>query len=169
MPKTNSQHAKPVRASKAVLSGLMMPQDANPMGKVFGGSILKLIDNVAFVAAARHAGTSNCVTISMDKIDFKQPIEIGELVILEAKLHFTGRSSIVVGVNVYTENLDTGHRRQTNSCLVTFVAVDDKGKPREVPRLRPETEEEKQIYHQAEIRYQNRKNKIVRSRLPSGE
>jgi len=141
-----------VRDSKATLSALMMPENANPRGKVFGGSILKLIDNAAYVAACRHAGTSNCVTVSMDKVDFKVPIEIGELVILEARVHYAGRTSLQVGVDVHAENLNTGTRRSTNSCLVTFVAVDAKGKPKAIPPLIAETEEEKRLYKDAELR-----------------
>ena len=134
----------------------MLPEDANPRGKVFGGSVLKLIDNAAYVAACRHAGTANCVTVSLDRVDFKVPIEIGELVILEAQAHYAGRTSVQVGVNVFAENLNTGQRRQTNSCLVTFVAVDKKGKPTSVPMLAPETLEEKRLFREAEQRRQGR-------------
>ena len=148
---------KPVRASKAILSSLMLPEDANPRGKVFGGSVLKLIDNAAYVAACRHAGTANCVTVSLDKVDFKVPIEIGEVVILEAEVHYVGRTSVQVGVNVYAEDLNTGQRRQSNSCLVTLVAVDAKGKPMSVPPLLPETKEEKRLYQEAQLRRQQQK------------
>lgn len=147
---------KPVRESKAVLANLMMPEDANPRGKVFGGSILKLIDNAAYVAACRHAGTANCVTVFLDKVNFKIPIEIGELVLLEARVHYAGRTSMQVGVNVYAENLNTAKRRQTNSCLVTLVAVDARGKPTPVPPVLPETDEEKRLYQEAELRRRSR-------------
>ncbi|MBI4369550.1 MAG: acyl-CoA thioesterase [Elusimicrobia bacterium] len=146
-------------ASKSVLSSLMLPQDANPRGYVFGGSVLKLIDNAAYAAACRHAGTAACVTASFDRVDFTMPIDIGELVILEAQVHFAGHSSMQVGVNVFAENLDTGKRRQTNSCLVTMVAVDAQGRPIGVPPLIPETEEEKRLFKEA---LERRQKKIKR-------
>lgn len=145
---------KAVSESKSVISALMMPEDANPRGKVFGGSVLKLIDNAAYVAACRHAGTSNCVTVSMEKVDFKVPIEIGELVILEAQLHYAGATSMQVGVTVYAENLNSGQRRMTNSCLVTFVAVNKKGRPTTIPALTPKTALEKKLYKEAALRRQ---------------
>ncbi|MBI2069131.1 MAG: acyl-CoA thioesterase [Elusimicrobia bacterium] len=143
---------RPPKISKTTLANLMLPEDANPRGKVFGGSVLKLIDNAAYVAACRHAGTANCVTVSMDKVDFKVPIEIGELVILESQVHYTGRTSIQVGVNVFAENLNSGRRRLTNSCLVTFVAVDAQGRPAPVPAVKPQTAQEKKLYHEAHQR-----------------
>ena len=151
------KRGKTPQESKAVLSALMFPEDANPRGKVFGGSVLKLIDNAAYVAACRHTGTASCVTVSIDRVDFKVPIEIGELVILEAQVHYTGRSSIQVGVSVYAENLNTGTRRQSNSCLVTFVAVDAKGQPIAVPPIVAKTLEEKRLFKEAELRHRQRK------------
>ena len=96
------------------------------------------------------------MTVSIDRVDFKVPIEIGELVILEAQVHYTGRSSIQVGVDVYAENLNTGTKRQTNSCLVTFVAVDTKGRPLAAPALIAKTAKEKRLYKEAELRYEQR-------------
>lgn len=147
---------KPARESKSTLSSLMMPQDANIRGKVFGGVILKLVDHAAYVAAARHASSADLVTVSFDKVDFRHPIEIGELVILEAQVHYTGRTSVQVGVEIFAEDLNTGRRRHSNSCLVTFVAVDKKGRPVPVPPVTPETEEEKRLYREAEKRRENR-------------
>ncbi|MEK7287327.1 MAG: acyl-CoA thioesterase [Elusimicrobiota bacterium] len=147
---------KPVRASKTVLADLIMPEDANPRGKAFGGSILKLIDKAAYVCACRHAGAAGLVTVSMDAVSFKVPIDVGELVILEAQVHFVGRTSLEIGVEVYAENLATGERRAANSCRVSLVAVDQKGRPAPVPALRPETPNEKKRYLEAEKRRQRR-------------
>lgn len=156
MPAAFQPKKRPVRLSRTVLSSLMMPQDANPRGKVFGGSILKLIDNAAYVAACRHASAASCVTVSIERVDFKVPIEIGELVILEAQVNFTGRSSIEVSVEVFSEDLTTGARRHTNSCLVTLVAVNPQGNPVKVRGVLAETNEEKTRFRFAQARYRSR-------------
>lgn len=145
---------KPVRASLTQLSDLMYPTDANPVGSVFGGVILALVDKAAAVCAMRHAGKS-CVTVAMDRVEFLVPIQVGDLVIAEAQVNYVGRSSIEVGVEVYAENLTANTRRHTNSCLVTMVAVDKKGKPSPVPPMRLEAPDEKARYAAAEARRHN--------------
>ena len=136
------------RESEAVMSELMMPQHANILGNVFGGAILSLVDRVAAVAAIRHA-RKNCVTVSVDKVDFREPIHVGELVTAFARVNFAGRTSMEVGVKVVAENVLTGERRHTNSCYVTFVALDEHGEPTEVPPVVPETPDEKRRYERA--------------------
>jgi len=116
----------------------MMPQHANVLGNVFGGVILAMMDTAAGIAALRHARTV-CVTASVDRVDFREPIHIGDLVIMKASVNFVGRTSMEIGVRVETEHLITGERRHTNSCYLTFVAIDRNGKPVEVPPIRPET------------------------------
>jgi uncharacterized protein (TIGR00369 family) len=137
------------------MSELMMPNHANNMGNVFGGVILSLVDRAAAVAATRHA-RKPCVTVSVDQVDFREPIYLGELVTARASVNFTGRTSMEVGVRIETENLLTGERRFTNSCNVTYVAVDDEGRPTEVPPIRPETDEEKSRYAAGEQRRRHR-------------
>ena len=146
---------KPVRDSVTTMSELMMPNMANNMGNVFGGVILSLVDRVAAVAATRHARRP-CVTVSVDQVDFKEPIYLGELVTAQASVNFTGRTSMEVGVRIESENLLTGKKRGTNSCYVTYVAVDERGKPTPVPPVVPETEEEKRRYKAAEARRAHR-------------
>jgi acyl-CoA hydrolase len=119
----------------------MMPQHANVLGHVFGGVILAMMDTTAAVAAMRHARTS-CVTVSIDRVDFREPIQIGELVVMKASVNFVGNTSMEVGVRVETEHLLTGNRRHTNSCYMTFVAVDADGRPMRVPPLIAETPDE---------------------------
>jgi acyl-CoA hydrolase len=119
----------------------MMPQDENIRGHVFGGAILAMLDKTAAVAAMRHCRTP-CVTVSVDRVDFREPIMVGELVIMKASVNWVGRTSMEIGVRVEAENLLTGVRRHTNSCYTTFVAIDDDGRPVEVPRLICETEED---------------------------
>ena len=106
----------------------MMPQHANNLGHVFGGVILSLLDRVAAVSAIRHA-RQNCVTVSVDRVDFREPIHLGDLVIMQASVNFVGRTSMEVGVRVEAEDLSTGARRHTNSCYLTFVAIDKNHRP----------------------------------------
>jgi uncharacterized protein (TIGR00369 family) len=133
------------------MSELMMPHHANNMGNVFGGVILSLIDRVAAVAATRHA-RRQCVTVSVDRVDFLKPIYLGELVTARASVNFVGRTSMEVGIKIEAENLVTGERRHTNSCYVTYVAVDERGKPTSVAPVVPETQDERRRYQAAEQR-----------------
>jgi len=137
------------------MSELMMPNMANNLGHVFGGVILSLVDRVAAVAAIRHA-RQPCVTVSVDRVDFHEPIYLGELVIAQASVNFVGRTSMEVGVRIEAENLLTGQRRHTNSCYVTFVAIDGHGRPSPVPPLVLETEEERRRHAGAAARRRRR-------------
>jgi acyl-CoA hydrolase len=124
------------------MSELMMPNMANNLGHVFGGVILSLVDRVAAVAAIRHSRLP-CVTVSVDRVDFHEPIHLGELVMAHASVNFVGRTSMEVGVRIEAENLVTGRRRHTNSCYVTFVAIDGNGRPTPVAPLALATEEDR--------------------------
>ena len=135
-------HPKTVAFSKTEMSQLMMPHNANHAGFVHGGVILSIADNVAYVCAARHAGPS-CVTVSVDRVDFREPIHIGEVVTFQASVNFVGRTSMEVGIRIIAEDLKTGNKRHTNSCYFTMVLVDSKGRPQAVPGLLPETDDEK--------------------------
>jgi uncharacterized protein (TIGR00369 family) len=137
------------------MSELMMPNMANNMGNVFGGVILSLVDRAAAVAATRHARKA-CVTVSVDQVDFREPIYLGELVTARASVNFTGRTSMEVGVRIEAENLLTGQSRHTNSCYVTYVAVDEKGHPTPVPAVLAETADEKRRFAAAELRRRRR-------------
>ncbi|MBA3646139.1 MAG: acyl-CoA thioesterase [Gemmatimonadaceae bacterium] len=130
---------------------LMMPQHANVLGNVFGGVILAMMDTAAGIAALRHARTI-CVTASVDRVDFRLPIHIGDLVIMKASVNYVGRTSMEVGVRVESEHLLTGQRRHTNSCYLTFVAIDKNGKPVAVPPIKPETPDQIRRYEAAKQR-----------------
>lgn len=132
-----------------------MPQHANNLGNVFGGVVLSMMDKCAAIAAFRHSRAS-VVTASIDRVDFREPIHLGDLVVMKASVNFVGRSSMEVGVRVEAEELLTGRRRHTNSCYLTFVAVDAKGRPIEVPSLVPETPDEKRRYAAAQERRRRR-------------
>ena len=147
--------AKPVRESQHESSELMMPSDANNLGHVFGGVILSMMDKTAAIAAFRHA-RNNCVTVSIDRVDFREPVHVGDLVVMKASVNYVGRTSMEVGVRVECENMQTGVRRHTNSCYLTFVAIDRNGRPMEVPRLIPESADEIRRYEAAKARRRRR-------------
>lgn len=133
--------AKPVSASRVILSYLMNPADANPLGSVHGGVILRLVDEAGGVAATRHARRP-AVTVAMDSMTFRSPVSIGSLVTFKASVNYVGTTSIEVGVRVETEDLLTGEIRHTATAYLVYVALDETGKPCPVPRLIPETEED---------------------------
>ena len=153
---------KAVSQSKTEISQLMLPQQANFAGTVYGGTILSIADSVAYVCAARHAGP-NCVTVSVGRVDFREPIRIGELVTFLASVNFTGRSSMEIGIKIFAENLKTGGKRHTNSCYFTMVHLDDQGRPKEVPRIVPETAEEKRRYEESRKRHEAARELLKKS------
>ena len=136
-----------------------MPMDANVVGNVFGGAILRLIDEVGSIVALKHA-RSNIVTASMDRMDFYSPVYIGDMLRLIASINFVHRTSMEVGVRVEAENPLTGEVRHTGTCFLTYVALDSSRKPIPVPRLEPETEDEKRRWEQAMERRQVRLGSI---------
>lgn len=138
------------------MTALMTPQDQNFLGYVFGGVILKLMDQIAYVSAARHSG-SYCVTASFDRVDFKEHIHVGELLTLKSCVNYVGKTSMEVGVRVEAEDPKTGKVRHTNSGYVTMVAIDEHGDPCDVPPLKPETAVEKRRFKDGEKRYKARK------------
>ncbi len=154
----NPPSAKPVRASATQLSDLMGPPDANHRGSVFGGRVLALVDKAAAVCAMRHSGKP-CVTVAMERVEFLVPINLGDFVVAEARLHAVGRTSMEIGVEVYAENVARGERLHANSCFVTMVAVDAKGEPSPVPGLLLETPEERSRHAAAMKRREERKKR----------
>jgi len=133
--------AKFIKESSVGLSCIMLPQDANTMGNVHGGVIMKHIDNTAAVAAMRHV-RSNAVTASIDRLDFHSPVFVGNLLKLKAGINYTGKTSMEIGVRVETEDLLTGEVRHTASAYLTFVALDENGRPKEIPPVIIESDEE---------------------------
>ena len=152
--------AKPVSASRLVMAQEMTPQDANPAGNVHGGNIMKLADSAAGVVSIRHSGR-NCVTATVDRFEFFAPVYVGNLVTLYASLNYVGRTSMEVGVRVEAEELRTGKKTHTNTSYFLMVALDDDGRPVEVPPLILETEEDRRRNEEAKRRTrarQQRKN-----------
>jgi acyl-CoA hydrolase len=138
-------------AHQLTMTVLMTPDTANFSGNVHGGTILKLLDQVAYACASRYAGRY-VVTLSVDQVMFRQPIHVGELVTFLASINHTGTSSMEVGIKVIAEDIRTQVVRHVNSCFFTMVAVDDDRKPAPVPPLRPFTPEEKRRFEHAKVR-----------------
>ncbi len=136
--------ARTPRASESVVADLMMPHHANGLRRpsVFGGVIMSMVDRCAALAAMRHCG-GQVTTLSIDRILFKEPIRVGELVEVRARVAHVGRTSISVLADVYSEHIASNVRRHTNECWLTFVHLDDEGKPAPVPPLVLETEEDR--------------------------
>lgn len=160
MTPTLARPTRTVRESQHETSRMMMPQDANNLGHVFGGVILGMMDTTAAVSAIRHARGS-CVTASIDRVDFREPIHLGDLVVMKASVNFVGRSSMEVGVRVEAEDLISGLRRHTNSAYLTFVAVDRNGRPLEIPALTPESDEERRRFDAAQARRRRRLEELT--------
>tara|TARA_B100000287_G_scaffold18792_1_gene18819 strand:+ start:581 stop:1045 length:465 start_codon:yes stop_codon:yes gene_type:complete len=141
--------------SKAEVIIRMFPSDANPAGNVFGGAILKHIDMVAGIVAQRYSQT-NAVTVSMDKISFLKPVFVGNVLFVKARVNYVQKSSMEIEVNVEAEDIAKGTRVHTGNAFVTFVALDDDGKPTSVPILRIENPEDQKRFDEGKIRMERR-------------
>ena len=148
------------------MSVLMTPDTANFAGNVHGGTILKLLDQVAYACASRYAGRY-VVTLSVDQVVFRQPVHVGELVSFLASVNYTGKTSMEVGIKVLAENVRTQEVRHVNSCFLTMVAVDDDRKPVAVTPIRPFSPEEHRRYAAALVRKQLRQEFEERAARPA--
>jgi uncharacterized domain 1 len=135
------ENYRQVSYSQTTLSELMIPAYANFGGKIHGGILLSLMDKVAYACASKHAG-NYCVTVSVENVDFLQPVEVGEMVSMYASVNYVGKTSIVIGIKVIAENFKIGTVKHTNTSYFTMVAKDDNGAPTMVPGLILETKEE---------------------------
>jgi uncharacterized protein (TIGR00369 family) len=140
--------SRTVNYSKITITELMIPAYANFGGKIHGGILLSLMDKVAYACAAKHSG-GYCVTVSVDNVDFKAPINVGELVSLAASVNYVGRTSLVIGIHVTSENIETGEKKHTNTSYFTMVAKDKSGNTREVPALILESTEQVRRFMEA--------------------
>lgn len=139
---------------------LMTPDTANFAGNVHGGVILKHLDGVAYACATRYSG-NYVVTLSVDKVFFRQPVYVGELVTFLASVNYTGRSSMEIGIKVISENIRKGETRHTCSCYFTMVAVDENGRPTQTPPLEPITDEQKRRFKEAQVRKALREKDVI--------
>jgi uncharacterized protein (TIGR00369 family) len=147
--------AKRVSETRITMAQVMNPEDANPYGNVHGGVLMKLIDTAGGVVAGRHC-RSNVVTASIERLDFHQPVFIGDLVILKASLNMVSRTSMEVGVRVEAEHPHTGEVRWTASAHLTFVSLDENGRPKTIPQLILETEDDVRRNREAKTRREAR-------------
>jgi len=146
---------RPPSASRVTLSQHMDLAHANFMGNVHGGEIMKLIDTAAGIAASRHAG-GPVVTASLDEMSFMHPVRVGDVVLVHASVNDVGRTSLEVGVRVESEEILSGRRTHTSSAYLVFVALDERGQPRPVPALVPETDRDRHRQAEARIRREHR-------------
>ena len=142
-------------SSQVTLVQLMEITDANIAGIVHGGVVMKLVDTAAGLAAFKHAG-GMCVTVSMDEMSFLAPVHVGDTVTVKASVNDVGTTSLEIGVRVESEELETGRRTHCSSAYLVFVALDDEGKPRPVPPLIAQTDEEQRRQREAKIRRETR-------------
>ncbi len=149
---------KHVEETHITISELMLPSHANFSGKIHGGYILSLLDQIAFACASKHSG-EYCVTASVDTVDFLNPIEVGELVTMKASINYVGRTSMVVGVRVEAENIRTGAKKHCNSSYFTMVAKNNDGKSVAVPGLIVNDEMEVRRFLKAVKRIEMKKNR----------
>ena len=154
---------KTVKASQVEMIEIVFPNDANPLGNIFGGRVMQLIDIVGSVSAMRHA-RSAVVTASMDRLDFLSPAYVGEILVLHASVNYVANTSMEVGVKVMAENPLTGERRHTGSAYLTYVSIDSKGQPLRIPPLIVETAEERRRYSEAEGRRKRRLEALAAKR-----
>jgi len=153
--------SKKISQSGTVKAMLVLPQDSNILGTMFGGMVMNYIDDIASISAYRHA-RQQVVTASTDSVDFLHPINVGDMICMESFVTWTHHTSMEIYVSIVSENLKTGERRVCATSFLTFVAIDENGKTQDVPPVIPESDFEKELHQSAPDRYKlrmERKNK----------
>jgi acyl-CoA hydrolase len=145
------------------MTELVLPQDANLLGNILGGRVMHLIDIAGAIAAHRHCHRQ-VVTASVDHLDFLNPVRVGDLIVLEAQVNRAFHTSVEVGVEVYSEDAVAGVRKHTTKAFLTFVALDDAGKPAPVPALLPKTPQERRRYREAGERRKTRLSTLAKGK-----
>ncbi|MCB1215592.1 MAG: acyl-CoA thioesterase [Deltaproteobacteria bacterium] len=153
--------AKAVSASRAEFTHLVLPPDTNALGTIFGGRIMEWVDIAAAIVSQRHCRTT-AVTASIDELHFIHPVRLGDIVILKVSVNYVHKSSMEIGVSVEAEDPRSGLRRQTSSAFLTFVALDEAGKPTPVPPLILETQEDQKRFEAGRIRMERRKQQRLK-------
>jgi uncharacterized protein (TIGR00369 family) len=156
--------AKTVKSSKVTISQLMLPSHTNFSGKIHGGYLLSLLDQIAFACASKYSG-HYCVTASVDTVDFLNPIEVGELVTLKASVNYVGNSSMIVGIRVESENIRTGKVTHCNSSYFTMVAKDENGNNTKVPQLILSDYNEIRRFYSCVKQIENKKDKNLHEEI----
>ena len=142
---------------------LILPNDTNLLGNVLGGRVMHLMDMCAAMSAYKHARTA-VVTASVDRLDFLAPAKMGEIMILKSSVNYTGKSSMEVGVRIESENPKTGDIYHTSSAYLTFVSLNENGKPQRVDNIKPENDIEIRRFNEGKIRHEERKERLRKDR-----
>lgn len=150
---------KTIEESQVTITQLILPSHSNFSGKIHGGHILSLMDQIAFACASRHS-RNYCVTASVNKVDFLNPIEVGQLVTLKASVNYTGRTSMVIGVRIESENIQTGEKKHCNSSYFTMVAKDDDGNNVPVPGIILNTKDKVRRFARSITRQEQARNRV---------
>ncbi len=150
---------KALKDTQVIMHELVLPNDTNLLGNVLGGRVMHLMDMCAAMSAYKHARTA-VVTASVDQLDFLAPVKMGDIMILKSSVNYTGKSSMEVGVRIESENPKTGSIYHTSSAYLTFVSLNDNGKPQGVPMVNPETDVEKQRFEEGRARHEERKRRL---------
>ncbi len=150
-----AENGRPVRDSRCEMTEIVLPSHTNQLGTMFGGQLMAWVDIAGSISSARHAG-GVCVTASIDALQFVAPVKLGQHVCIFSSVNFTGTTSMEVGARLESEDPNSGLRVHVATCYLTFVAIDPSGKPRPVPPVIPETDEERRRYHEAGLRRASR-------------
>ena len=154
---------KTVKNTHVIMHELILPNDTNLLGNVLGGRVMHLMDMCAAMSAYKHARTA-VVTASVDRLDFLAPAKMGEIMILKSSVNYTGKSSMEVGVRIESENPKTGDIYHTSSAYLTFVSLNENGKPRRVDNINPENDNEIRRFNEGKVRHEERKERLRKVR-----
>ena len=154
---------KTVKNTHVIMHELILPNDTNLLGNVLGGRVMHLMDMCAAMSAYKHARTA-VVTASVDRLDFLAPAKMGEIMILKSSVNYTGKSSMEVGVRIESENPKTGYIYHTSSAYLTFVSLNENGKPRRVDNINPENDNEIRRFNEGKVRHEERKERLRKDR-----
>lgn len=158
-----SEKTKSPAESEMIMTELVIPNDSNILGNVLGGRVMHWMDLAAATAAHRHCNAI-CVTASIEGMSFLHPIKLGQLALLRARVALVGRTSLMVKVDIHSEDMDTGEKLKTTEAYLTFVCLDKNGKPRPVPQLRLETDEDR-IENEKALKIRNRRLQIKKQEI----
>ena len=154
---------KIVKNTHVIMHELILPNDTNLLGNVLGGRVMHLMDMCAAMSAYKHARTA-VVTASVDRLDFLAPAKMGEIMILKSSVNYTGKSSMEVGVRIESENPKTGDIYHTSSAYLTFVSLNENGKPKRVDNINPENDNEIRRFNEGKVRHEERKERLRKDR-----
>ena len=154
---------KTVKNTHVIMHELILPNDTNLLGNVLGGRVMHLMDMCAAMSAYKHARTA-VVTASVDRLDFLAPAKMGEIMILKSSVNYTGKSSMEVGVRIESENPKTGYIYHTSSAYLTFVSLNESGKPQGIEDIMPENDIENRRFKEGNVRHEERKKRLRKDR-----